>query len=403
LKFERGEERGNGFKYCLLEKRMTTMIPQLESLPDMVRQMFDPLDEAVRAALDEKLCRSLQRVFITGAGDSHFAALTSELAFEELGGIAAEPMTALRYGRYTAGYMPQTGPNTNLVVGISVSGAVARTAEALTMAQQFGATTLALTATPGSRVADAAGRLLLVETPHFEESPDAVTPGIRSYFANQLALMLMAVRIGEVRGHLNAQDAQSMRAELRDSAPAAERTLLANMSAARSLAYDWDHANAFVFVGGGPNYGTALFAAAKLLEASGDLGIGQDTEEWTHLEYFARTPDTPTILINAGGHDMSRAIEVAEAAKAIGRRVAVISPQEHTALSGAAPRFMPVVMMREMFSPLVLSIPATLFAACRAEASGESYFRAFGGGRNIEEGGGASRIRTSETWDRWPE
>jgi glutamine---fructose-6-phosphate transaminase (isomerizing) len=94
---------------------------------------------------------------------------------------------------------------------------------------------------------------------------------------------------------------------------------------------------------------------------------------------------------------------VAEAAKAIGRRVAAISPQEHTLLSGAVPRFLPVVLMREMFSPLVLSIPATLFAAYRAEVSGEDYFRAFGGGRNIEEGGGASRIRTSETWDRWPE
>jgi glutamine---fructose-6-phosphate transaminase (isomerizing) len=144
---------------------MTTMIPQLESLPEMVREMFEPLDEAVRAALDEKLCRSLQRVYITGAGDSHFAALSSELAFEELGGIAAEPMTALRFARYSAGYMPQTGPGTNLVIGISVSGSVARTAEALRMAEQFGATTLALTATPGSRVAEAAGRVLLAQTP----------------------------------------------------------------------------------------------------------------------------------------------------------------------------------------------------------------------------------------------
>jgi glutamine---fructose-6-phosphate transaminase (isomerizing) len=382
---------------------MTTMIPQLESLPDMVREMFNPLDEAVREALDEQLCRSLQRIYITGAGDSHFAALTTELAFEELGGVAAEPMTAMRYARYSAGYMPQTGPGTNLVIGISVSGSVARTAEALTMGQQFGAATLALTATPGSRVAEAAQRVLLAQTPHFDEPEGIVTPGIRTYFANQLALLLMAVRIGEVRGTLNAQDAQAMRAELRDSAPAAERTLLACMPVARSLAYDWDNTSSFVFVGSGPNYGTALFAAAKLLEASGDIGIGQDIEEWAHLEYFARTPDIPTIIISAGQRDLSRAFEVAVAAKAIGRRVAAISPQEHTLLSGAVPRFLPVVLMREMFSPLVLSIPAALFAAYRSEVSGEDYFRAFGGGRNIEEGGGASRIRTSEVWDRWPE
>jgi glutamine---fructose-6-phosphate transaminase (isomerizing) len=380
---------------------MTTMIPQLESLPQMVREMFEPLDEAVRAALDDKLCRSLQRVYITGAGDSHFAALSSELAFEALGGIAAEPMTALRFARYSAGYLPQTGPGTNLVIGISVSGSVARTAEALHMAEQFGATTMALTATPGSRVAEAAGRVLLARSPELEEPAGTITPGIRTYFVNQLALMLMAVRIGEVRGVLDEQEAQTMRAELRDSAPAAERTLLASMPVARTLSEDWDNANSFVFVGGGPNYGTALFAAAKLLEASGDIGIGQDTEEWAHLEYFARTPDTPTIVISAGGRDMSRAIEVIAAAKAIGRRIAVISPQEHTLLSGAAPRFLPVVLMREMFSPLVQSIPAALFAAYRAEVTGESYFRDFGGGRKIEEGGGASRIRTSDVWEQW--
>jgi glucosamine--fructose-6-phosphate aminotransferase (isomerizing) len=251
-------------------------------------------------------------------------------------------------------------------------------------------------------VAGAAGRVLLAQAPEFEESAGTITPGIRTYFANQLALMLSAVRIGEVRGVLDEREAQTMRAELRDSALAAERTLLASMPVARTLAEDWDNADSFVFVGAGPNYGTALFAAAKLLEASGDIGIGQDTEEWAHLEYFARTPDTPTIVISAGGRDMSRAIEVIAAAKAIGRRCAVICPQEHTLLSGAAPRFVPVVLMREMFSPLVQSIPAALFAAYRAEVTGESYFRAFAGGRSIEEGGGASRIRTSEIWEQWP-
>jgi glutamine---fructose-6-phosphate transaminase (isomerizing) len=91
--------------------------------------------------------------------------------------------------------------------------------------------------------------VLLAQTPHFDEPPGTVTPGIRTYFANQLALMLMAVRIGEVRGVLSGQDAQAMRSELRDAAPAAEQTLLASMPVARTLAYDWDNADSFVFCG----------------------------------------------------------------------------------------------------------------------------------------------------------
>ena len=54
----------------------------------------------------------------------------------------------------------------------------------------------------------------------------------------------------------------------------------------------------FVFVGDGPNYSTALFGAAKLLEAAGSHAMGQDTEEWAHLQYFANADtDTPTLSL----------------------------------------------------------------------------------------------------------
>ena len=52
--------------------------------------------------------------------------------------------------------------------------------------------------------------------------------------------------------------------------------------------------------------------------------------------------------------------------------------------------------MREIFSPLVTSIPGNLIAAYRAQLLNEPYFRSFGGGRDVSGGGGISRIRTSE-------
>ncbi len=56
-----------------------------------------------------------------------------------------------------------------------------------------------------------------------------------------------------------------------------------------------------------------------------------------------------------------------------------------------------------MFSPLVATIPGELFAAYRAEAIGEPFFRSFGGGRSQSGGGGISRIRTSELLGTKPE
>jgi len=380
---------------------MNTMLEQIRSLPALMEEVFRALDENARAVFDHELCLSLKRVFIAGCGDSHHAALNTEFAFEHLAGLPAEPMTSLQYARYAAGYMPQTGPLTNLLIGISVSGAVARTAEALAMGRQFGAVTVALTATPESRVTQVAERTFLAQAPAFPEPPNSATPGVRSFFVNQIALLLMAVRLGEVRGRLTLGEASAWRDRIRALGEAVARTTAECESRARDLAEGLRDAEEFVFVGGGPNYGTALFSAAKVLEASGDSALGQDTEEWGHLQYFARKVTTPTFFITAGERDYSRVVEAAVAAKTIGRRVIAVAPSKARALLETADWHLPLADVPEVLSPVVAAIPGELFAAFRSEVIGEPFFRGFSGGRSVEGGGGISRIRTSETWETW--
>lgn len=377
---------------------MNSMVAQVHSLPGLIRELFPVFDDTVRKTLDHKLCLSVKRLYVTGCGDSHHASLGSELAFETLAGRPTEPMSALQFARYAAGHLPPTGPGTNLVIGVSVSGEVARTTEALRLARQAGAGTLALTATHGSRLAEAAELVIPSSTPPFPELPGVHTPRVRSYLASQLALLLIAVRIGEVRGHLDWAAATAMRRDILALADAAQETVLACDQAARTLAEEWREANEFVFVGGGPNYATALFSAAKVLEASGDAAVGQDTEEWAHLQFFARTRSTPTFFITAGERDLSRATEVAIAAKAIGRRVVAVAPASVSTLREAAPRILPLAeRVSEMFSPLIATIPGALFAAYRSEVLGEPFFRPAGEGREP----GINRVRTSQTWDTW--
>lgn len=371
---------------------------QVDTLPDLVRAMIDPLVRSIRSALPESVSRQVQRVFLTGCGDSHHAALNAELAFEQLAGLPCEPMTALQMGRYAAGFLPETGPGTNLLLAISVSGAVSRTIEALTLARQAGAIGVGVTGSRRSPLAQAAE--IVVETavpPLPDELAGLIVPGTRSYIASQLTLYLMAIHLGQMRGHLNKKQANQLRRDLAGMAELMEQTIAASDPVARQLVQDWLDADQFVFCGAGPNYGTALFSAAKILEASGDTAVAQDTEEWAHLQYFARQVTTPTFLISAGGWDESRALEIATAAHHIGRRVAVIAPANsklaHTPDKMA---LLPIAgPIREAFSPLLTCLPGTLFAAYRAQAIGEPYFRDFGGGRSIEGGGGISRIRDS--------
>ena len=380
---------------------MNSMIDQVKSVPALLREVFPALDEMSRKVLHPELILSLKRIFITGCGDSHHATINTELAFEALTGLPCETQQALQFARYSAGFIPQTGPYTNLVIGISVSGEVSRTYEALRMAKQAGATTLSLSATPGSRVAMAGDILFQVPNLPFPDPVGVHTPGVRSFIVNQLALMIIAIRIGEVRGHLTSAEAAKQRKELLGVVDVIEQTIAENDAAVLKLAKDWKDAGEFVFVGGGPNFGIALFSAAKLLEASGDPALGQDTEEWAHLQYFAKAVDTPTFFITAGDRDLSRTLEVVVAAKQIGRRVVVICPKTAKELIEKADAAFTFAPVKEMFSPLVTQIPGELFAAYRAEVIGEPFFRGFGGGRSTEGGGGISRIRSSEGWETW--
>ncbi len=372
---------------------------QVDTLPELVRDTMDPFYTAVRHTITPDLAQKVERVYLTGCGDSHHAPLNAELAFEQFAGLPCTAMSAMQFARYKAGYLPESGRGTNLVIAVSVSGSASRTVEAMRMARQAKAVTIALTGNLNSALAQVADLIMETAVPPLpDELQGMIVPGTRSYIASQLSLYLCALQLGEYRGYLSKTKVNQIRRELASMADMMEETIAKSDSTAMRMAAEWQKAQHFVFCGSGPNYGTALFSAAKLLEASGDIAIAQDVEEWAHLQYFGRERATPTFIISAGHWDKSRALEVATAAKQIGRRVVIVAPTASTLAMADDKDFVleTAVSPHECFSPLLTCLPTTLFASYRAQIINEPYFRDFGGGRSIEGGGGISRIRDSE-------
>lgn len=366
---------------------------QILTLPQLIADVTEAfLAEAMRALSDD-FCHTLERLHVIGCGDSHFAALATEFAFESIAGVPTEAQNAMAFSRYgvihfdTPGFAQRAGASA--VIGVSVSGGVTRTIEGVLRARARGLHTFAVTSSEQTPIAQAAGAVLTTKAPDAPNAAGVQVPGARSYFASLIMLYACALRMAEARG----RDTQTWRANLSDMGEQARRTIEMSDAPARALAERTLGAGEFVFCGSGPNFGTAQFCAAKVLEASGDAAIGQDVEEWAHLQYFAKAVNTPTFLITANERDASRAAEVKTAMQAIGRRVIEVSP--YGAAISADGDHLPYAPCPEVFSPLLACIPAMLFASHRAELLGEPYFRAFGGGRSIEGGGGISRIRTS--------
>ncbi|SVE07811.1 uncharacterized protein METZ01_LOCUS460665, partial [marine metagenome] len=221
----------------------------------------------------------------------------------------------------------------------------------------------------------------------------------RTFFISMLGLYMNSLHIGLKQGNLDNNIFLLLLDEMKCLADIFQTTIDTSDALAMQIAEEYVESNEFVFCGSGPNYASALFCSAKILEACGDNAIGQDIEEWAHSYYFARKSDTPTFIITAGGRDSSRVKEVATAAKRIGRRVVGIAPKSKEYLVPNANYYFPVNdSVKELFWPLLGTIAGALFAAHRARLIKEDIFRGFKGGREISENGGICRIYNSDQW-----
>lgn len=349
-----------------------TMLAQVESLPDMIRSEFKAVDHRVRLVLDHDECLSVKRIVITGCGDSHMAGVATELAFEKLAGIPTEPMRANTGGRYASPYTLSHFPRNPLVIGISVSGSTARTLEALGLFSNRGLPTMALTGNPEGRLAQLADKVLDCSCPDFGPAP-----GVRSYRMSLLALYLLAIRLGEVKDLYSQDEANKLRQSLLSTADAIEATITAVNSKTRQLAEAFANEKSHVFVGDGPNFGTAMFGAAKVIESAGVHAMGQESEEWAHLQYFsAIEPGTPTFLISPGYRGHNRVGDLMAPLKNIGRQVIAIVPEGDQVVAPHAQWVLPVVgEVAEIFTPMVYAVATELFAAHMSDVLGEPFFR----------------------------
>ncbi len=344
---------------------------QIEDAPGYLWESWPNLLERARALAEG--AHPIQEVLICGCGDSHHAAMGLELTLRWSLGTpvrACDSMTAARY------LLPEGRPEEGLcLVAISVSGEVARTVEAVEAAEEVGAATLAFTANPESTLASKAGRSLAIDLP---DLPTA--PGLLSYLGTLMAgFAFAAVRAREDLG-------QALMRVVGETASLLEDWIPGEVEQGIALAQEIQE-QGMVYLGSGPAAGAANFAAAKLIEAAGEPAWAREVEEWAHLDYFCEPASMPTWLLSASGRCVSRETEVEAAAQTLGRRWACSRWEGGRGWPG---------WLREAISPLALWAGPAALAARRAELLGEQPFRGFSGGREAREGGGASRIRSSQ-------
>jgi glutamine---fructose-6-phosphate transaminase (isomerizing) len=354
------------------------MYDEVLERPAFIRENLECLDELVRSGLPRQACRRWTSVLLTGCGDSYYAGLACELAFETWTGLPVDVQPSLQGGRYAIPSMRTPG----VVFSVSHSGRVSRTIETVALARTYGLDSVAVTGNPDSPLTHETHWTLAHKL-----QTGGQTPGVRSYTQAQLFLMLAAIYIGECREILSPAQGVTLKQALLRTADIIEAGIDETNRLAQTLAEEWRDVGQFLIVGGGPSYANALFSAAKLVEACGVNAIGQDLEEWAHIQFFLRAPRLPTILIAPPGRCFDRALELAEVIQGLSGLATMVGSHDERALKAHAAHYFGIYgRADEALSALLTSMPAELLACHLAYVAEERFFRADGRGVGVGRG-----------------
>jgi ribokinase len=356
---------------------------EILTIPDVVSDVLDDADGHVTALAKRLAAAGTRHLWLTGCGDSAFAGLAAELAFQRHSGLIAHPVHALDLARYRARVLPAG----SAVIAVSFSGKVGRTIEAAVQARRAGHQVIALTHAADGPLAVASDEMLPVDVPTL-----GFSPGTSTYVAMLCTLLRLAGALAELRGDAGelmpklAGLPGQVAATLRDSAD------VCAAAAGALLPAGW-----VAFLGAGPNEATARFGAAKLFEGPQRLGVATSIEEWAHEQYFVTSAGDPVVLVNPSGACYDRGAEILSELRFMAARPVVISDRAPGGAAAPGEIAVPLAAgVAEELSPVTACLPPALIGFHLARLAGKESYNFSGEAARIEHYETIHRVTVGE-------
>ncbi len=205
---------------------------------------------------DEEL-KNISRIYIIACGSAYHAGLVGKYVIEGMAGIPVECEVASEF-RYRNPILQEN----SLVIVVSQSGETADTKVVVNMAKESGHDVLAIVNVVGSSIAREAGNVFYTSA-----GPEISVATTKAYSAQLIALYLIAIKLGEVRGRVDEEKRGYYINELK-KLPDKIKVVLADNSRMQWLASKFFAATDVFFIGRGIDYAVALEGALKLKEIS---------------------------------------------------------------------------------------------------------------------------------------
>jgi glutamine---fructose-6-phosphate transaminase (isomerizing) len=312
--------------------------------------------------LTPEVIRDLRRIVIVACGTSSYAGLLGKYALERWARVPVDAEAASEF-RYRD---PVIGPDC-LCIAISQSGETADTLAAMRLARQAGAHVLALTNIVGSQATREADGVLFTRA-----GLEIGVAATKTFVTQMLAMLLLALYLGEKRGHLGGEQILAYTEELR-RVPALLSDYLEDGAAARveEVAVRYASRDFFMCLGRGIGLPVALEGALKLKEISYVPTEAYAAGEMKHGPIALLEEGSPVLVVANDSLVYPKLISNVQEVKARGARVIAVASEGNEGLAEIADEVFYIPRTDEMLAPLIAVVPLQLFAYYVAKARGE--------------------------------
>lgn len=279
-------EKG-GFKHFMLKEiyeqpRAVRDTVQGRISLDSGRVFLDEMKQITEA--DFKRFTSIK---IAACGTSWHAGLAGKYMIEQLARIPVEVDYASEF-RYRDPVMDED----TLLLVISQSGETADTIAAMREAQERGAKALAICNVQGSMIVREADGTILTHA-----GPEIGVASTKAFTSQMIALYLLGLYLGELRGALSMEQARHHAQQLAEL-PVKLEHLLNESDEFEELAKEFFRSTDFLYLGRGINFPVALEGALKLKEISYIHAEGYPAGEMKHGPNALIDERLPVMFIN---------------------------------------------------------------------------------------------------------
>jgi glucosamine--fructose-6-phosphate aminotransferase (isomerizing) len=333
------------------------MLKEIHEQPAVITEtVAGRLDEAGLAHLedvhfDDAYARELDRIWITACGTAFHAGLVGKEIFQRLLRIP----TSVEYA-HELRYADPLISDAALTVAISQSGETADTLAAARLAQERGSRMLALTNVVGSTLSREADDVLYTRA-----GPEISVASTKAYLAMLIGQYLLALRIGQARGVVDAELTKRVVHGLHQL-PAQAEEILEHETRIAAAAEELVGAEDIYFIGRGLDYAVATEGSLKLKEISYVHSESMPAGELKHGTLALVTEDTPVVVVLTQQAVYDKTVSAVQEVKARGGRIVAVAYEDDAEIGKHADRVLTIPRADDLLAPVAAVIPLQLLA-----------------------------------------